>query len=76
MRTTVNIPDSLIKDAKRKAIDEGRTLTDLIVEGLRSRIARSLPARKLPVSTATGGLVPGVDWSLLQPVDPAGEEYR
>ena len=76
MRTTLNIPDSLIKDAKRRAIEEGRTLTDLLVEGLKVRLARSAPARALPVSTATGGLLEGVTWEGLEPADHAGESYR
>jgi len=76
MRTTLNIPDSLIKDAKRRALEEGTTLTDLLVEGLRSRLTRSLPIRPLPVSSAGGGLLPGIDWRLLESPDPAGEEHR
>ena len=76
MRTTLNIPDTLIKDAKRRAIEEGRTLTDLLVEGLRARLARGVPARALPVSAATGGLQQGVTWEKLEPADASGESYR
>jgi len=64
-RTTVRLPDDLIRRAKRKAAAEGRSLTALIEEGLRrvlsdrasGRGGRVLP----PVSTATGGLMPGID---------------
>jgi len=76
MRTTLNIPDPLIKDAKRRAVEEGKTLTDLLVEGLRNRLAKSLPSRALPVSGASGGLLPGVDWRFLESADQAAEEYR
>jgi hypothetical protein len=76
MRTTLNIPDLLIRDAKRRAVDEGKTLTDLLVEGLRTRLSRNLPVRTLPVSSAGGGLVPGADWKLLESADPAAEGYR
>ena len=76
MRTTLNIPDALLKHAKRRAVDEGRTLTDLLVEGLRSRLARSTPTRELPVSKASGGLLPGVTWEELEPVDPTGDVHR
>jgi hypothetical protein len=76
MRTTLNIPDALIRDAKRRAIEERRTLTDLIVEGLRNRLAKSSPTRALPVSTATGGLLPDVTWEQLETVGAAGEFYR
>ena len=64
-RTTVRLPDQLLKRAKRKAAAEGRTLTSLIEEGLRrvlnERVAAGSRHRlPLPVSSATGGLVPGV----------------
>ena len=76
MRTTLNIPDPLIKDAKRRAVEEGKTLTDLLVEGLRARLAAGLPPRRLPVSAATGGLLPGADWGRLGSPDAVGEDYR
>jgi hypothetical protein len=66
MRTTVRLPEELLKRAKRKAAAEGRTLTDLIEEGLRLVVVRRSRASKgdrspLPVSSQTGGLRPGVD---------------
>jgi hypothetical protein len=66
MRTTVRLPEELLKRAKRKAAAEGRTLTDLIEEGLRAVLARKASMgrheRVLPrISKATGGLRPGVD---------------
>jgi hypothetical protein len=66
MRTTVRLPEDLLKRAKRKAAAEGRTLTDLIEEGLRVVVAGKRSAsrqeRVLPrSSSATGGLQPGVD---------------
>ncbi len=65
-RTTVRLPEDLIARAKRKAASEGRTLTSLIEEGLRTVVAdKGRPARRervvLPVSKAKGGLLPGVD---------------
>jgi hypothetical protein len=66
MRTTIRLPDDLLRRAKRKAAAEDRTLTSLIEEGLRAVVdERPRPARRrrvvLPVSKATGGLRPGVD---------------
>ncbi len=67
-RTTVRLPDDLLRRAKRKALAEGRTLTALIEEGLRrvlkdpeaeTRQRRLLP----PISSAAGGVFPGVDLS-------------
>jgi hypothetical protein len=36
MRTTLNLPDALVDQAKRRAREQGRTLTSLIEEGLRT----------------------------------------
>jgi hypothetical protein len=65
-RTTVRLPAELLNRAKRKAAAEGRTLTALIEDGLRHVVANNPKAGKakriLPrVSTATGGLMPGID---------------
>jgi len=65
-RTTVRLPNDLVKRAKRKAAAEGRTLTSLIEDGLRIVVAEKAKTvkikRKSPrVSKAGGGLVPGID---------------
>jgi len=64
-RTTVLLPDELMSRAKRKAAAEGRTLTSLIEDGVRSVLALSdKPAkgkRVLPrISKAKGWLKPGL----------------
>ena len=65
MRTTIRLSDDLLRKAKKKAAEEGRTLTSLVEEGLRIVLAESkLRIRRqvrLPVSRATGGTLPGVD---------------
>ena len=43
MRTTINLPDTLARAAKRKAAREGRTFTSLVEEGLRSVLAQPPP---------------------------------
>lgn len=64
-RTTVRLPRELMRRAKRKAADEGRTLTSLIEDGLRrtlmDRPDKPKTRGQIPVSKATGGLRPGVD---------------
>jgi len=65
-RITVRLPPDLLARAKRQAAAEGRTLTSLIADGLRLVIAEKRKGRKgkrppPPVSTATGGPMPGVD---------------
>lgn len=67
-RTTVRLPAELLARAKRKALAEGRTLTSLIEDGLRSVVAGKPKIAKAkrdypPVSKAMGGLMPGIDIS-------------
>ncbi len=65
MRTTITINDDLLKSAKRRAADEGRTLKSLVEEGLAlvltERKQSSRQRVTLPVSGASGGSLPGVD---------------
>jgi hypothetical protein len=65
-RTTVRLPEDLLRRAKRKAAAEGRSLTSLIEDGLRRVLAEErrkeiTKPKPIPVSKATGGLLPGVD---------------
>jgi hypothetical protein len=66
MRTTLNIDDELLKEAKIAAIREGITLTEYIERALKhecpeapKKVARG--TWKMP--TREGGPVPGFDWS-------------
>jgi hypothetical protein len=65
MRTTIRLSDDLLRKARKKAAEQGRTLTSLVEEGLKTILAETKPrARKevrLPVSKASGGTLPGVD---------------
>lgn len=65
MRTTIRINDDLLKRAKKRAADEGRTLTSLVEDGLVLVLSKAKANRRkrveLPVSKATGGVLPGVD---------------
>lgn len=56
MRTSMNLPDALLDEARALAAAEGSTVTQLVVEGLRARLSAasavtrstvSLPRRKL-----------------------------
>lgn len=64
-RTTVRLPEPLLAAARKRAAAEGRTLTSLIEEGLRTVVGRSSSRRKrpvdLPVSRQTGGIFAGID---------------
>ena len=65
MRTTIRLRADLLKRAKLRAAEEQRTLTSLIEEGVVLVLARLAKRRRghvaLPVSRASGGVLPGVD---------------
>ena len=66
MKTTLDLNDQLLADAKALAAQQRTSLTRLIEEGLQLRLraqagaTRQCPAR-LPVFKGRGGLVVGVD---------------
>lgn len=66
MKTTLDLNDHLLADAKALAAQQRTSLTRLIEEGLqlRLRVEAAGPAkgrRRLPVFKGRGGLVAGVD---------------
>ena len=66
MRTTVRLPDELMRAAKRRAQQTGRTLTQLLEDCLRAELRQPAGARRVsePLPTYSGkGLNPGVDLS-------------
>jgi hypothetical protein len=65
MRTTLQLDDALMQDAKRAALESGRTLTAVVEDALRQALSRrrESPSRQ-PVKFTTfggNGLLPGVD---------------
>ncbi|HLX28719.1 MAG TPA: DUF2191 domain-containing protein [Casimicrobiaceae bacterium] len=64
MKTTVEIPDSVLHEARKIAAKQGTTLRVLIIEGLRRTIAdrRRTNGFKLRNASVAGqGLQPGID---------------
>jgi hypothetical protein len=66
MKTTLNINDSLLANAKALAAQQHTTLTRLIEEGLQLRLrspqtTANLSKRKIPVFKGQGGLVVGLN---------------
>jgi len=64
MRTTLDIDDHVLRKAKEAAAREGKTLTRIVEEALRERVAaRRRGARpfRLRLLTKKGRLAPGVN---------------
>lgn len=65
MKTTLDLNDALLTEAKMMAARQRTSLTRLIEEGLqlRLRAQRAAPAKsvRLPVYRGKGGLAPGLD---------------
>ncbi|HXO26291.1 MAG TPA: hypothetical protein VOA80_03035 [Thermoanaerobaculia bacterium] len=64
MRTTLDIDDRVLRQAKRRALETGETLTRFIEVAIRSRLAEAqhLPPYRLTLLTKRGEARPGVDW--------------
>jgi predicted transcriptional regulator len=64
MRTTLDIDDRLLKQAKKLAAEEGKTLTFIIEEALRERLLPQTRIRKkfkIRLLTKTGRIIPGTN---------------
>jgi len=66
MRTTVRLDEKLLREAKKLAAESGTTLTALIEESLRERIARKTAKKRTRPkvrlhAVGNGGTRPGVD---------------
>ena len=65
MRTTLNINDTLLQSAKRKALESNTTLTSVVEDALRLSLAvhkQVTPDQDTKIPTSgKGGLLPGVD---------------
>jgi len=65
MKTTVELPDELLIEAKKRAAELRRPLRALIEEGLRAALASAAAEppsrRRIEWLTVDGGLPPGVD---------------
>jgi hypothetical protein len=66
MKTTLDINDTLLANAKALAAQQQTSLTRLIEEGLQLRLRSARPAgkaskRKIPVFKGRGGMVAGVN---------------
>lgn len=72
MKTTVDLPDSLVREAKRVAAEEGTTLRDLVERGLRSVLQQRQATEGFRLRDASvdgNGLTPdwrGAGWERLR----------
>ena len=65
MRTTLDLDDRLLRQAKKRAADEGETLTSLIERSLRAYLrprADSPKGFRLELLVKQGSPLPGVNW--------------
>lgn len=84
MKTTLDIRDDLLAEAKALAVRQHTTLTRMVEEGLALRLRAQAAAASrasaprlppLPVSRRRGGLLPGIDGaSNRSMLEAAGDE--
>jgi hypothetical protein len=79
MRTTVRLDEKLLAEAKKLAVDTGRTFTQVLEDALRvALVQRKQPKRRKPIKLHTcggNGLQPGVDLSSNAAVQDLMDEY-
>jgi hypothetical protein len=80
MRTTVRLDEKVLAEAKKLAVDTGRSLTQVIEDSLRMALARrkakkSAKPIKLHTSKGGKGLQPGVDLSSNVALQDLMDEY-
>jgi hypothetical protein len=66
MRTTINIDEAILREAKKRGAEEGKSLTAVVEEALRVYLSRSTPRGKpfrLRLLTKKGRVVPGVNFA-------------
>ena len=65
MRTTINLPDDLILQAKKAALEADTTLTEVIADALREALAKRRGKNGRSdfkiITSGSGGVLPGVD---------------
>jgi hypothetical protein len=66
MKTTVEIEDRLLRQAKKVAIDRGTTLRQLIEAGLKLELEKKPTPRPIQWVTASGHFPEGLDLSSRQ----------
>ena len=65
MKTTLNLDDRLLREAKKRAAGDGETLTRLIEKALRNYLSPPPSKRvrfRLDLPTQKGRPVPGINW--------------
>ena len=64
MRTTLDLDDRVLQQAKRHALDQGETLTRFIERAIRAQLAvpAQVPAFRLSLLTKKGKARPDIDW--------------
>lgn len=66
MKTTIEIPDSLHKSIKLRAVERGTTLRDFIVDSLQAALRQSEPGVSPDSAAATHSTVDADGWPVLK----------
>ncbi len=70
-RTTIVLDSDLLREAKKAAIDQDRTLSDLVEAALKEALAAK-PGVKRKLPSYPGGLLPGIDLTNKEQMDELG----
>ncbi len=76
MKTTLDLPDELMRGMKIRAASEGKKLKDVIAEAIRDSLAIESPVKALKIITPDDGGLPYFDCRPPSGVVPTHEEIQ
>lgn len=78
MRTTINLDEELLREAKKQAAMTERSLSRFIADALREALARRVrqkPSAPVRLTTVKGRLRPGVDYDSFAELNDRAEGF-
>ena len=76
MKTTLDLPDDLMREMKIRAASQGRKLKDVVADTLRSGLTKDAPVKTLKISIPAAGGLPYFECDPPSKARPSSEEVR
>ncbi len=76
MKTTLDLPDELMRAMKIRAATQGRKLKDVMADAIRASLATESPAKTLKVVNPSDGGLPYFDCDPPSEAAPSHEEIQ
>lgn len=76
MKTTLDLPDDLMREMKIRAATQGRKLKDVMADAIRASLASEHPPKNLKIVTPKDGGLPYFECDPPSEAAPTHEEIR